>query len=477
MKKIFCFVFLLILIAISCTTVHASNEFYEAEELSINMWFNKQKQGDQAIWYMPAKFIRNSYDNTASYCLEPFGTFSNNSNYEFVDVPNNLTHEQAHKIAEIAHFGYGYPGHNEDKWYAITQLMIWEISNPNDTFYLSTASEGKQRVDAFQDERQEILNQINNYETLPSFVEKTYQFVEGEELVFNDTNNVLDDFEVTTENATIKNNILTVDKYVPNVNTTIHLTKTINVYNKPYIFYQTTNGQNLIELGDLETLGTQILVNVKKTSVTLTKVDLETNTSKSQGEATLIGAKYGIYNQNNEQIKEVIFDENLTYTIENLKYGKYYIKELEAPKGYKLNNEIYEFELSENNTTTSIVLKDEVIKKKIIINKKYGENDNLLNEPNILFNIYDNKNNLITSITTNIDGIAMIDLPYGKYKITQVNTTEGYDKIDDYYIEVNDEIDKTLNLIDYKTQVPDTSAKKISLFEYILYILNILLNI
>ena len=74
------------------------------------------------------------------------------------------------------------------------------------------------------------------------------------------------------------------------------------------------------------------------------------------------------------------------------------------------------------------------------------DDETLIKEANITFSIYDNSNNLVKKITTNDNGQAKIELTYGKYKIVQENTTLGYKKVKDFYIEINSNENKIINL-------------------------------
>ena len=53
-------------------------------------------------------------------------------------------------------------------------------------------------------------------------------------------------------------------------------------------------------------------------------------------------------------------DENGKIIIENLEYGKYYILEKEAPKGYKLNPEKMWFEIKNDGEVVKAIMKDEL---------------------------------------------------------------------------------------------------------------------
>lgn len=81
------------------------------------------------------------------------------------------------------------------------------------------------------------------------------------------------------------------------------------------------------------------------------------------------------------------------------------------------------------------------------------------NESNILFEIYDINNILINTIKTDINGKAIITLPYGTYTIKQINTTEGYNKSNDITINIKDTEKETINIYDYKIKVPNTKIK------------------
>ena len=83
---------------------------------------------------------------------------------------------------------------------------------------------------------------------------------------------------------------------------------------------------------------------------------------------------------------------------------------------------------------------------------------------------------MIKIIETNKQGVAEIELPYGKYTIIQLNTTTGYQKIEPFNIEIKNNEDEIIELTDYKIKVPNTSKNKKTFFSTILIILlNILI--
>ena len=59
-------------------------------------------------------------------------------------------------------------------------------------------------------------------------------------------------------------------------------------------------------------------------------------------------------------------------------------------------------------------------------------------EAQAVFEVYDSKNNLKQTITTNDKGIAETDLlPYGAYRIHQTKTTDGYDMVPDKWVSID----------------------------------------
>lgn len=74
----------------------------------------------------------------------------------------------------------------------------------------------------------------------------------------------------------------------------------------------------------------------------------------------LSNAKFQIKNENNEVIGEGVTDENGIVRFDELPYGKYTYREIEAPKGYIIDREEHHFEIKEDGK----ILKAEVKNKK-----------------------------------------------------------------------------------------------------------------
>ena len=87
-------------------------------------------------------------------------------------------------------------------------------------------------------------------------------------------------------------------------------------------------------------------------------------------------------------------------------------------------------------------------------------------EANVSFEIYDGKLKYIDTITTDENGIAKITLPYGSYTIHQITTTEGYTKVEPFYVFI-ESMDKEYfyHIYDYEentyeVEVPNTYSSE-----------------
>lgn len=82
------------------------------------------------------------------------------------------------------------------------------------------------------------------------------------------------------------------------------------------------------------------------------------------------------------------------------------------------------------------IWKEEEYEGTIQILKTFGGNN--VPEAQAVFEVYDSKNNLKQTITTNNKGIAETDLlPYGAYRIHQTKTTDGYDMVPDKWVTID----------------------------------------
>ena len=427
---------------------------------------NKYDYNSHITYYQKARFFRKTNTNEFAYCIEPFKIFNENSNYSSTSTPNKLTDKQIDKITKIAHFGYGYKDHTDPKWYAITQFMIWKESENGD-YYFTDYLNGN-RITRFENEMNEINNLINNYQKIPN-LNNNYTIISGNELIIEDNN--LIDFKVIGDNAILENNKLLINPTKEGTYT-YNLLKEDNIYNKPYIFYQSSNSQDLIKTGDINSLNINFTVDVIKTEIELTKIDKDSKSILPKGEASLDGAVFSLYDENNNHIKDLEIINNQSI-INNIPFGKYYLKEIKPGIGYSLNNNTYEVIISKEKSKHQVIVENKVIEKNITIEKKYGDTNTLLGEKDISFEIYNKIYEKISTITTNESGIAEITLPYGEYTFKQLNTTDGYTKVNDFTITIDNTNNELIELKDLKIEVPNTSTNNYLLIEIIKLLLRL----
>lgn len=447
-KKINIFLILFFLLLVLPVKAEAI-QFYEAEYID-NIYMNKYQYSTHTIYYQKARFFRKVGTDEAAYCIEPFRFFNEESSYQSTIQPDSLTKEQIDAMTKIAYYGYGYSNHTDPKWYAITQLLIWQIASSDGEYYFTDSLNGN-RIDIFQDEIQEIYALIEKDSILPSFAQKSFDLVENHSLSLVDENHVLPSF-------TSNQNIITEDslKIGPlKAGDYEYSLQKILFYQKPFLFYQSVDSQNLLETGDIPPIETKIKVHVIPTYLEISKIDQNTKSTVPSGEASLDGAIYSLYDSKNHFIQDLVIKENQAF-LPNLDFGDYKIQEKEAGEGYLLDQKSYSFTISKENPRVSIVLKNQVIQKKVIIEKQYGEEGNLRKEANVSFYIKNKRGDIIQTVSTNQNGKVAIFLPYGTYQIIQVNTTDGYEKAKPFTITVHDQEEKTISLIDWIIPVPDT---------------------
>ena len=183
---------------------------------------------------------------------------------------------------------------------------------------------------------------------------------------------------------------------------------------------------------------------------------------------TLPNTLIEIYDSNDELVFSGRTDENGKIVINNLKSGKYYILEKEAPEGYQLNTEKMYFEIKEDGEIVKSSMKDEIITGTLEFSKTDYSTDEPL--PNTLIEIYKaDTDELVFSGRTDENGKIVIDkLEYGKYYILEKEAPEGYQLNNKkMYFEITEQgkIVKA-NMKDQQiVKVPDTSKNEFPLLE------------
>lgn len=458
MKKIVLLIMIMIAaFSINIRNANASNETFFEGDYAGNIYTRRTLHGNTR--YQRTRFFKEETTGSIAYCIEPFVDFGNGIDYDEVTNIDNLSDDTLQKLTLLANYGYMYPGHEDIKWYAITQQLIWKIAEPNATYEFTDGLNGN-TIYPYEEEMNELLTLVNNHLITPNFGSLVFEIVEGEELILTDQNQVLAGYESSNPNIEITNNQIKVKALKEGIRN-FSLQKVARNHEKPALFYYKADEQKIMTLGNARDMYTGFTVKVKKTELEITKVDKDTNSTTPSGEGKLIGAKYGLYNQDNKLIKELIIGKDNKASIKNIPFGTYTLKEITPGDGYQLDKNEYKIDITSEKTSVKLELANEIIKKKLQIYKKYGTSTNMTAEENVTFDIWNSKDEYVTSITTDSNGYAEIELPYGTYTVKQKNSKENYKPVEDFKIEIKEE-DQELKyeLYDYKIEVPNTAKKE-----------------
>ena len=467
MKKILLFLTLSFIYLISSTPIvnAQTDTFYKAEYID-NIYMVKYDKKTGVKHYEQARVFRRTSDGRIAYCLQPFIYFDESNNtYENVESLPNMSDELKEKLIDIIGMGYGYPSNGYNlKWYAVTQLMIWQAVEPDSEFYFTDRLNGNKITD-YDDEIASVNKLINTSYEVPSFHNKTFYGITGKSITIEDTNNVL--YHFSNPEGVIKDgNKLTITKNESGCYD-IEFYKNYS-YGSPILFYYNPNNQQLATTGNPYNKYSNVRFCFNELKLNIKKIDKDTGNTTSKGEASLKDAIFTLYNENMEKITDISLDDNMEASISSndydLNYGTYYLKETTPGTGYLPNDKVYEINFTGENPTIELTIENKVIEKEVTIKKLYGDGLLMQTEPNITFEIYDINDTLISTITTDTNGTAKVTLPYGHYKIIQTNTTEGYTKIEPFEIFISDQNkDYYYTINDYEIPKEEVPEEEISI--------------
>ena len=460
MKKIMMVIFTLIII-FSVKNVFAQDQYKLTLEKQSGIYFSRHGENfnDDSYPYYLYRF-----GNIYAYCLQPGKHFKT---YEYVGVNNfinlSFSEEILEKLELIGYYGRDYPGHDNIRYSMATQALIWELTGVDTVTFWTQQYEKGTEIDVTS-EKNEIMKLVNEHKSFPN-IGKSIIGDMNKEIVINDTNKLLEKYEIENNGGNeveiIDNTIRIVPKVIGE-----------SIISLKYKKYDDTNTIIFIakDNSDSQILGRLRFSTDKKMDIKLSTKGTKLMVNKRDDDGNLIkkaGIRFKIKNkENNEYLCEndtceYLTNDNGVFVTDYLEYGEYEIEELENDLlDYVWNKEKLKVSydkntiLEDNNDYNyiSVNFVNEKVKGNIEIYKKGEEvffQDNEIiykknNLANIEFSLYNEQDKLIDTIKTNNNGYAKYtDLPVGKYYLKEKSKLDNYVLNDDkIYFEIKKENNK-----------------------------------
>lgn len=196
--------------------------------------------------------------------------------------------------------------------------------------------------------------------------------------------------------------------------------------------------------------------------VKVKKADTESGDT-AQGDASLVGAKYGIYEDAaaTKLLDEITIGQDLTATSKKILLGgaskTVYVKETKAPTGYNIDKTIYPVKIDQKDDVTELLLGNATSKDTVI--KGGFELIKFANKPllqSMLNDLPEGQKQALEGAeftatlkstgvvaqtqTTDLNGAASFTgLPYGTYVVSETKTPTGYKSVADFEVIINEE--------------------------------------
>lgn len=419
----------------------------------VDNWYYTRRGGGKP--YMSAQWNLYDLDGKTAYCIEP-GVNITTSDYEgaigWINSP--YSDEVNRKIQLYGYYGYNYPGHENLRYRAAAQSLIWEATG-GQIIEFWTERYGNGNFINLNAERNEILRLASTHYEVPTFDSDTKDAVIGETTTFTDTKGILSNFDVVKSSdasVSINGNTLSV---TPNVvgNITVVLKKKTYTQDPTIIFVgKDATSQKMGMFGVDDPVLVRVKLNVIGGSLKINKKDLDTKLSKPQGDATFKNAVYELLDENYNFITDLIIDDSFgAKTDKILSPNKIYIlREKTASEGYLLDKTEYRFKIDRDNLDIEMDVYEDVIEKTVNIYKVFADGSTtiLKGEPNVSFEIYlKSIGEYYKTIKTDEKGFVSVKLPYGKWIFKQVSSTSGFEKVKDFEIVINNDSDEDITKI------------------------------
>ena len=190
---------------------------------------------------------------------------------------------------------------------------------------------------------------------------------------------------------------------------------------------------------------------LKKFTVEVTKQD--SKTASEQGDGTLVGAVYGLYNDG-ELVDTYTTDENGYFKTKEYVCGNYTVQEISPSEGYLLDETVYSVGAEAENyciehNSLSMTVTEDVIKGNIAMIKHSDDGSTQIETPEVgaEFEVYLKSSGSYANaveterdyLTCDENGFAQTkDMPYGVYTVHQTVGWEGTVFIADFDVNISE---------------------------------------
>lgn len=183
-----------------------------------------------------------------AYCIEP-GTEINTSVYDMGDWSlMSLSDDVKEYIEKVGYYGFEYPNHQNNYYYIAAQELIWKAVRPDAEVIWTTGVNMSGDVIDVSGYKAEIEDLVNSHSLIPSFSLEDVSDYVGSEIILEDTNGVLDYFDLSSSsyhNITKDGNKLIIKLNDEKVDTETISMSRIYYDDAPLIIYSRGSSQKL----------------------------------------------------------------------------------------------------------------------------------------------------------------------------------------------------------------------------------------
>ena len=391
-----------------------------------------------------------------AYCIEPMVDI-NTRVYSSTNDWNvtGLSVENRRYIERVGYFGYEYAGHGNDRYWLAAQQLIWEKVNPNVSAKFTTGTNGSGEVIDLSPERNEIINLMNTYDMKASFHNTTIEGYIGDEFTVEDTNGVLNTFQIYyngKHQITQNGNSVTIKLNDKAMGDEVVEFRKANYDNEVSIIYYNGVSQKLASLRISDPASTFFRLKSKGADVIVEKkgenVVFE-NASYHYEEVPLKDTVFPVYANENitdlngntvykkyDLVGTLSTNEDGFSQLNDIYYGKYFTVEGETDPKHVIDDKKYEFEITKGDLIDGKLVK--TLNFKNFMKKgtfELTKTDLVTGEviPNTGIQIFTEEDRLIfTGVTDENGKIVITDIPVGvKLYMIEKNPATGYQITDE----------------------------------------------